>query len=112
MEDAPLRRLHVDVKRNPDLSEHQQRLNSASLASTTGKCQSLSNSATVNSAGLCRHFASQCEQTKSASARAQNVYVSTGQTRGVPFAASLVYLCRIPTHRWESSKVPHQQAKA
>lgn len=111
MEEAPLRRLHVDVKRNPDLSEHQQRLNSASLASTTGKCQ-LSNSATVNSAGLCRHFASQCEQIKSASVRARNLHVPVGRTRGVPLAASVLYPCRIPTHRWESSKVPHQQAKA
>ncbi|DBA83424.1 hypothetical protein WJX79_010649 [Trebouxia sp. C0005] len=36
MDDTPLRRLHVDVKRTSDLSEHQQRLNSASTASTTG----------------------------------------------------------------------------
>ena len=36
MDDTPLRRLHVDVKRTADVSEHQQRLNSASTASTTG----------------------------------------------------------------------------
>lgn len=37
MDDTPLRRLHVDVKRTVDVSEHQQRVNSASTASTTGK---------------------------------------------------------------------------
>ena len=37
MDDTPLRRLHVDVKRAIDISEHQQRVNSASTASTTGK---------------------------------------------------------------------------
>jgi hypothetical protein len=36
MDDTPLRRLHVDVKRTSDVSEHQQRLNSVSTASTTG----------------------------------------------------------------------------
>lgn len=36
MDDTPLRRLHVDVKRTVDVSEHQQRVNSASTASTTG----------------------------------------------------------------------------
>lgn len=35
-DDVPLRKLHVDVRRNTDLSEHQQRVNSASTASTTG----------------------------------------------------------------------------
>ena len=36
MNDIPLRKLHVDVRRNTDLSEQQQRVNSASTASTTG----------------------------------------------------------------------------
>ncbi|KAL3140589.1 hypothetical protein ABBQ32_005162 [Trebouxia sp. C0010 RCD-2024] len=36
MDDTPLRRLHVDVKRSTEISEHHQRVNSASTASTTG----------------------------------------------------------------------------
>ena len=47
MDDTPLRRLHVDVKRTSDLSEHQQRLNSASTASTTGAVQPHSNCADI-----------------------------------------------------------------